>query len=161
MASWQYNLFIVSKAKVHQLGCHDRIDEKLYSETDWWDGSLSYREVASRIDAFIDRRNSWCDSLMTWGVEDGNRVDMLVDAELISELQVRLDLRNLSESFIQQIVALADSIGGVFCADDGALIPADMRFVVAALGHSDAARFTANPLRFIKTLSSDPDTHEG
>lgn len=157
MATWQYDLFIIPRKKIEQLGCSGSISEELYDQTQWWKDSATPQDVASRIDEVLDKGSSWSNSLLTWGVEDGNRIDLLLEENLVSELQVRLDLRNLSEDFLQQVVDLADSLGGVFCSDDWTLLQPDIQSLARAMVDSNAARFVADPLGFLENLAGESD----
>lgn len=157
MAAWQYDLFIIPRQKIEQLGCVGSISGELYGQTAWWDGSVSPQDVATRIDTFLSKGDGWSGSVLTWGVEDGNRIDLLVEESLIEELQVRLDMRDLSEGFLQEIVRLAGSLEGVFCSGDGTLIAADMPSLAKAMAESDAARFVADPSRFLENLADERD----
>lgn len=153
MAVWQYDILIIPQHKIEQLGSPSCINNDLYDQIQWWNSSIPPQDIARRIDRILERSSSWSESLLTWGIEDGNRIDLMIENNLVSELQVRFDIRNLSKHFLQQVVGLANAFGGVFCSDEGTLIPPDLPSLARAMAASDAAHFVADPAGFLDNLT--------
>jgi len=152
MAVWQFDLLVIPQKQIQQFGCAEKFDADCYDQHEWWDDSVSLQDIIDRIDIVLKRGKSWSKDILKWGGEDSNRIDLSVMGNVVSELLVRLDLRDISQSFLNEIVNLARDLHCVFCTDDWKLIEADLELVIELLTASDAARYVAAPGEFLGKL---------
>ena len=153
MATWQFDLFVIPRNRIQQLGCAEKLDADCYDQHEWWDSSVSPQDVSERIDMVLKRGSSWSRDILMWGTEDGNRINLCVKENVISELLVRLDLRDISRIVVNEIVRLAADLNCIFCTSDWKLIEPVVGPLVEAIAKSDAARFVAGPAEFLEKLS--------
>lgn len=153
MAIWQFDLFLIPKQRLAQLECVGSLSEDVYQQNEGWDDSISSERVARHIDAMLERGQSWLQGQLTWGTEDGYRIDLLLAGDVISELMIRLDMRSINQRILQEVIELANFVDAMFCTDDGTLIEAEMETLIEVIARSDAARYVAAPQEFIERLN--------
>ena len=154
MAVWQYDLLVIPRTRIEQFAC-SMLDADVYQQREWWDDSITSQQVAARIDAILERGRSWLKDLMIWGPEDGNRVDLYVTGNVVSELLVRIDLRIFDARFLSDVISLVRDLDGVFCTEDWTLIDPNLKSLTDSMLRSDAARFVAGPEDFLRKLREE------
>jgi len=152
MAIWQFDLLVIPRKQIQQYGCAEKLDAGCYDQHEWWDNFVSVKDVVDRIDIVLKRKESWSKDILMWGAEDSNRIDLCVTENVVSELLIRLDLRDISRSFLDEIVNLARDLSCVFCTDDWKIIDTDVELVIESLATSDAAHYVAGPEGFLEKL---------
>ena len=108
-----------------------------------------YRDL---LDEIVPRIRSWSRDVEWWGNEDGDRIDVLLDAGWPTAGLVRIDLRELDSGFIHAVLRFAAQTGLRLVDEDGqAIEPALGEFMLALRG-SRAFRFVENPVRYMNRL---------
>jgi len=104
---------------------------------------------------------SWSQNLEQWGHEDGNRIDVTWDNETISDVFIRVDVRNLSQVFLVGLLDLARKNAWLLRAQDGRVLRPSLTKLLSAIYKSDTFRFVDDPRAFLEALEkarrSDPD----
>jgi hypothetical protein len=81
----------------------------------------------------------------------------------VSSVFVRVDVRNVSETFIARVLEIARKNGWLLRTDDERVFQPSFAKLLSAIHASAAFRFVENPQRFIEALSkaqesdTDPD----
>ena len=97
----------------------------------------------------------WAGGPETWGVEDGDRVD--VDASgSPPEVFARFDMREWRPDLYERFLAFVRDIGGALTvAGTGAPVSVTYDDFTRALQESEAARFVRNPESYFRGMRTD------
>lgn len=71
------------------------ISKSDFDKQDWWKDSPTPPDLESEISKFLPTLNSWSEKLKQWGFDDGDRVDIWWDDGAISDVYVRIDVRDI------------------------------------------------------------------
>ena len=108
-----------------------------------------YRE---RLDAVATRNRSWHADLETWGVEDGNRVDVHLERGAPVDGRLRVDLRRWDPAFIRDVLALMSAAALTLTDEAGARVEPNVGELALALRRSAAFRFVDDPEQLLRRL---------
>ena len=115
--------------------------------------TLTIDDVLPHIDGTLPR--DWGgEDHQTWGKTDTNDlwIAWVNDTRVIEEIRFRIDLRNVDESFIERMLALARRFDLQLKLIHVELLEATMANVKATLDQSEAKRFVLDPKKFIEGL---------
>ncbi len=144
MAIWQFECSLTPLAV-------DLPDADVEADWDRQQLPAGYEAV---IDSFTARATSWSDAILMWGEESGDRVEVVLDAEKVAAVIVRIDLRAFSDVFATGVLRLAAFCGCRLRDRTGRVFAAEWPEFVAALQASDELRFVRNPHDFLAELST-------
>lgn len=76
MATWQYVVYLVPRAKLLELFSKipDSLDPESFNSTELWDQQSIGQDLESRISSFIKKCPSWSENIKAWGDEEGDFV---------------------------------------------------------------------------------------
>lgn len=158
MAIWQYDMYAFPQATLQAtlgqipptltLEDSDRFDL-------WRDTDLS--SLISKLDDVLPRVAGWDSSLLVWGADSGDRIDLsLSDDQKIESVFIRVNLYRRTRGFVNRLLALALAEEWLLLGEQSnRLFPPDSEALLADLRRSDAARFVIDPEKFIKGLSDE------
>jgi hypothetical protein len=85
-----------------------------------------------------------------FGLEDGNRFDLGLEAQGSATLKARIDARNDASGFVRVVCDFARHLGCVlFVFESEALVEPDVAALTGALANSKAAEFVRDPRGFL------------
>lgn len=130
MATWQYNLTLSALS------------------------SLDQETITHSLDSVLPRGKSWSESILMWGAYDGDRIDLVLEENLL-ELLVRFDLRTPSKQFMRDVVALVLTHDLRIENEAGASLSPDTTVIGADMTQSEAFRFVTDPGSFLREISTE------
>ena len=120
-------------------------------------GDERRRAIEATLDAGLPRGRSWGRDVLTWGGENGGRVDLIVNDGTLVEVSARVDMRGGWRGMLDLLVRLAQAaeVDAFETADEGC-IPAGPDSLLAAAMDSRAMRFVRDPEGYLRGLADDP-----
>jgi hypothetical protein len=156
MATWQFDIDLLPRKQlVTMFGAVPTVlSEDLLDAAASWKEQLLPADWGSRISKFLPEAQSWSPQIRMWGEEDGDRLSVVYDdlghAEGIS---VRIDARNPSQQFFEDLVEFANSIDAVFLVmEDFQLVEPGVDALVTRMNKSNACRFVEDPHEFLESI---------
>lgn len=123
-----------------------------FDETEWWDGVTATHELVEELSSLLPQLPSWQADIISWGEEDGDRIDIVSEQGALKEVFIRFDVRRMSWLFIIEILRIARTRGLGLLTEDGHLLrPTPVEFS-SAVRRSTAARFVSDPEGFLEQL---------
>jgi hypothetical protein len=90
-----------------------------------------------------------------YGLEGGNRIDVLVNEDGSAELSARIDARRNSQQFIGKLVEFAQLVEcGLFSAEYWKQVDATPESIRLALEQSRAVAYVLDPIKVLKGANS-------
>lgn len=154
MAAWQYDFHLVPRAGVVELygEVPSVLDRETFETADWWRG-VDAASLDALISPLLERAESWDpDGTITWGKEDGNRVDLLLEMGRVRECFVRVDVRVLVEGFLPTVLRLAADQDWLVVTPSLQVFEPGGEAVLNGLACSGAWRFVEDPEGFFRGL---------
>jgi hypothetical protein len=142
MAIWQHDLRIIPRDKLAERGF--LYGERLPANADrggWWSAQEFPPELESQLQAALPRLAPWAPGWDVYGVEDGNRIDILREGAKIEEIKARLDARAPDTGFVESLVTITRFLNGVLLTPDLRVIEPDVYAIQEELAASPATAF--------------------
>jgi hypothetical protein len=151
MALWQFEVQLIPCQALNREFRYvpARLNEEALSSVDWWAHRIWTSDDETLCRDLLPEQPSWSESVRSWGLEDSDRIDVVIDNGHIVEVSARIDARLKHSGMIEKLVRLAKRWGCVFVTSELSVIPAIGSELKAALMESDAARFVRNPTEFL------------
>lgn len=151
MALWQYDMHLLPLAEVvSRFGAlPERMDRSTFDEYDWWLRYQPFGELIPRLSGCLAERPSWTAEIKTWGSEDGNRVDVVLEQNRIVDIFVRVDVRDVGLDFLHGITTIAKDLGLLVLTPDMRIVEPEVTSVLTLIATSDVAEFVENPEEFL------------
>jgi hypothetical protein len=155
MAAWQFDMHLLpAEAARRRYGATPlMIPRSDHDEGDWWKDQERLDNLPSEISKLLPTLSSWSNDLQRWGTEDGDRVDLLCHGRVVVDILVRVDVRDLSHTFVAGVMDMARRHGWCVRLASGRVIAPSTTKVLAAIRDSDAFRFVRDPAGFLALLS--------
>ncbi len=121
IAIWRCEFFILPKSDTYDLQ-YDRQygNIKLFEDDKYWKKAKIKKEIFSEISHLLKPEKSWSNEIDQYGSENGNRLEVLFDANnIIESVTFRIDFRSEYEAVLRGIISLCEKNG--FCIIDGNL----------------------------------------
>ncbi|MBY0242006.1 MAG: hypothetical protein K2X55_22110 [Burkholderiaceae bacterium] len=157
MAIWQFVVGLIPREWAERDG---NGPEMLYDGEGYNDMSTTWKnnqpvvnlpELISRV---LPPTESWSDSLIIWGDQSRNDIQVGYEGDNVEFVQARIDTRENSSHICAKIVELARALDCcLFFPATRSVMAADMAVISIAVHNSRAARFSAAPREFIDQLS--------
>ena len=110
MAIWQCKFFILPKSDTYDLQ-YDRQcgNIKLFEDDKCWKKAKIKKEIFSEISHLLKPEKSWSNEIDLYGSENGNRLEVLFDANnIIESVTFRIDFRSEYEAVLRGIISLCE-----------------------------------------------------
>jgi len=144
MAIWQFECMIIPKNRDNK----DYIDIDKYIS---WHGTKIPEVSFEFLSKHLPIEKGWSNDIRQYGNKDSTCIEIYMTENDIDEIRSRFDLRNISMSLLENIVAFINMINGALYIN-GKTIEANMQSIIELIKDSEAARFCKNPLDFLKKL---------
>ena len=154
MATWQFDFHLVPATAVerHWPVVPLTISADEYDQLDWWSGTELLAEIRAELSFWLPQGRSWDPERETWGVEDGDRLDVLRDGNRIAELFVRFDVRSLSRPFLSRVVDIAQRRQLLVVTEDRHVLRPSVKELMAAIRRSRSFAYVRDPDGFLNEL---------
>lgn len=111
-------------------------------------------DVALFVDSIAPRYQSWSNDIVMWGSENGNRVHVVYETAKIVEVSCRIAVPLEHVEFANGVTKLAGHFDWLLVLTNDVLAEPQLNLLLAAVRESNAAKFTADPIKFFDGLSS-------
>lgn len=157
MAVWQYDISLVPhKAVVAAFGFVPSHVSSAEVDRALW---RSFRECSydfeARISKFLPRIRGF--EWKSWGSDDGNRIDVFTSDNCVEDVAVRIDVRNVSREFVDEVVQIAAEADCLFYDSRGKLLQPTLGALLSGIEQSDAWRFVRDPRSLLHERSERSD----
>ena len=154
MAVWQFSFGLIPRQPlIDRFGA---IPEAR-SATDAWDwvwNEQPPKNYLSVIESFTTAYKSWSSEMRMWGSENGNRLNIAMEADRVVEVSARLCPREEWISFAEGIVVLAKHCDWVLSLKGQKLFLPDLNTLTSAVTESNAMKFCKDPVEFLGGFGS-------
>lgn len=155
MAIWQYSVYLLPESWLRADGSVAGlvVDSQMMEHPPLQLG-LTPVELEQLITAYLPRRPSWHEKLQRWGDDQrDDDVDVWYEKDQVTEIRVRLDLRNITTERIAKLLELTQNLKCIFvdaCTGDVAL--ATKEALLDSIRRSHSAKFVTDPHRYLESL---------
>ena len=156
MATWQFNLHLVPRSALPggSAPAAAELTHETLEDAGWWAGALLPADYVSRLSDLLPPLESWHPSGLRWGAEDGHRIEIWSQEGVMESVWIRLDASDVAPApVLAGLAAFAAACDGVFISEHLDVIGPEAAKLEAALRGSRAARFVADPERYLRRLS--------
>lgn len=162
MAVWQWDLWLVPKSEVLNRfsTIPQYVDLDWFESIEWWN-NVSAERLKNFFDTLLPRTSNSLDpDVLTWGNDDENtilliveenKIRLIIEDGKITDVSLRLDVRNLSQSFLDCLVDFAKQEDFLFFSlESNKFIKPEMSIFLENLQNSRAMLFATNPKQFFE-----------
>lgn len=128
---------------------------------EWWKDVAAPTNLRTDLATLLPPLKSWNSNLEQWGHEDGNRIDVMWDNGAITDIFIRVDVRNLSHVFLVNLLELVRKNDWLLRSQDERVFRPSLTKLLTAIHKSHAFRFVEDPRAFLEELEkarqNEPD----
>ena len=154
MAAWQVEFYVIPR---RALASHGALDSSGLVGTPWWTTHGLPADYQKRLGDVASAAPSPTAELQTWGIQDGNRVDVWSEDGRVSAVTARVDVRRLDSRFGAALLHFVRIAQAVLVRSDGLVVEPQIATYTAALRSSDAWKFANDPAEFFERYSDAID----
>lgn len=147
MAVWQYSITLFpASGLVNFMGKRPKVlDESISLEYNLWEGADSRTEfwIKNFLSFMSIRKRDY--GIIFMGSESGNDVQLVEAGGHISEINTRIDLRDLNSGFLKRVLDIAQKYELLVITEDGRVLDPDINEVYSAICDSKQYRFVQEP----------------
>jgi hypothetical protein len=163
MASWQFDMHVLPRDGVvnvyHAIPTEISLEDSVLDRC--WERVQPPTNLADQFSKILPSTTSWHPQISRWGDEEGNRIDVVRQENSVTDVFVRIDVRDVSIIFVTELLRIARKNSWLIYSADGRLISPSLKKILKAIQDSAAYRFVQDPRRFLDSLrdaeSSNPD----
>lgn len=155
MATWQFDVILVPREELSApLGAEPRISVEAIDGREWWANRSLPAGYESRLDASMPRLRTTTRGIISWGTDDGDRIDVCLEGGRAVEVRARLDAREEQTAFAELLTEFADWANAMFVTEEGEIVEPDAAAVLRELRNSSAHRFAVDPEAYLDELGN-------
>ncbi|MBS1809053.1 MAG: hypothetical protein JST84_12895 [Acidobacteria bacterium] len=162
MATWQYDLSLIPCSKVlEQYGSvPQNIEYEDFNRVKWWEGGSLPSNILTTLDTFFPRITHWHKNTQGWGREDSDFIEITFTNEDLSDIFIRIDVRNINLNFLKKITELAKNCNCFLVSMEWLkIITPNVSLLLEDIKDSAANRFAKNPDEFFDELARSKTLH--
>lgn len=106
--------------------------------------------LLDRLGSILPEKTSWSTRLRIWGDEKTDDIQVGLNGQSIEDVQVRLNVADLSLLLVGAICDLSRHFDCVLATRDGAIIQPNRESVLRTIMQSSAVQFVRDPQRFLE-----------
>ncbi|MBB4613122.1 hypothetical protein [Novosphingobium taihuense] len=106
--------------------------------------------LLDRLGSILPEKTSWSTRLRIWGDEKTDDIQVGLNGQSIEDVQVRLNVADLSLLLVGAICDLSRQFDCVLATRDGAIIQPNRESVLRTIMQSSAVQFVRDPQRFLE-----------
>ncbi len=154
MAIWQYDIVAVPREPITSVcgKLPKDVPPELFDGRNWWVRERGPDEA--ELSRLLPASSSWSESIKAWGATDGNRIELHFDRGVLSEIKIRIDMREPTKQFVDAIVEFAVRHDLVFWAEEARLLEPSFKALASDITKSRAFSFVRDPSGFLERLSN-------
>jgi len=159
MATWQFDAILVPREQLSApSGAEPRVPVEAVEGTEWWAKRSLPVGYESRLDAALPRLPIATKGIMSWGTDDGDRVDVCLEDARVVEVRARFDAREAHPAFAELVATFAEWANAMFVTEEGEIVEADAAALLRELRNSSAHRFAVDPETYLDELGNSGTT---
>jgi hypothetical protein len=153
MALWQWDVYILPKSEVvarfSPIPLTVGLDQV---EAIRWDFGLDIERLAAFFDSQLPRYSTpWMENTRSWGSDAGNRIELYFEKLNITDIAIRVDLRQLDQQFLKSLSEFCYANNYVFYPiETGEFIEPDCDLLLGAISRSRKMKFVSDPRSFFE-----------
>jgi hypothetical protein len=152
MASWQFDCALVP-GPLTELSPEAALDLFREGSRELWSSDAAARFLRL-LKSIEEPKSTWAASTSMIGVEDETCLTVALENDVIDEVRLRIDMRHPDSDLLKKIVEIARQCGLVFITENQELVESDLAILLRSAARSDAARFVADPERYLETIKT-------
>jgi hypothetical protein len=155
MAIWQFHFSVIPKELVlKKYSCiPEKVEEETIEDARSWNGysinELSVREISNALKP----TKSWIDDIKQFGASDETCIELLYNNSDISEISVRLDLRNLTLEVMKEVLDFIRKNKAIILTNEGCTSEPIVDDVIRLIKKSNAYSFVNNPTEYLSSIA--------
>ena len=152
MATWQYDLHLIPRAKLIELfsTLPNRLDRDTFDQIEWWENEgRTIQDAELRLGTFLRPRSSWTERIKYWGKDDGDCVSVFVEGNRIAEIGVRINIQKLDSDFVENVCKFSKLYQCLLLTEQLRLIEPDRDSLLEEIANSDASAFVLDPTAYL------------
>jgi hypothetical protein len=154
MAPWQVEFAIVPR---RALATQSRVALPAIMDTDWWSAERLPAGYAQQLAAIASPGSAPAGERQTWGVADGDRVDVWYENGKAKRMTANIDVRRLDAKFSAMLLQFARLADAVLIRRDGLVAEPLVGAFGAALRTSEAWRYASDPAAHFASYAEPED----
>jgi hypothetical protein len=156
VAAWQFKIALLPQQWLDRGGALESLfaEEGYSTAVAWQSGDSSV--VERRIGNILPTHPSWSSSLLFWGSEETDDIQLWSEAGKISSLVVRFDLRRPNILLFEAIIAAVHDLQlAILDLEHKRAVACDVKSLLKVAAESSAAHFVADPRGFISKVAGE------
>ncbi|MFI5228622.1 MAG: hypothetical protein ACHQWU_06110 [Gemmatimonadales bacterium] len=158
MADWQVGFNVVPR---RALARHGAAKASSSSSASWWQDNALPSDLQHRLGGIAPAELPGTAEHRSWGIEDGNRIDIWYDAGQVSAVTAQVDVRRLDSKFSATLLQFVRTADAVLVRSDGLVVEPEIGAYAASLRSAGAWKFASDPGTFLASYAADDDTDDG
>lgn len=95
---------------------------------------------------------SWSDDIKAFGHNEETCIELFYENNILDDVSVRLDLRNLTTEILEAIVNFINSNDAFILTTDGVIVKPIVKDLIEEIRKSEAYSFSRNPETFLAQI---------
>ncbi len=153
MAIWQWDVWIVPRKEVvERLSViPEYMDQDWFETNEWWN-TASETELVGFFDSLLPTYDTlWAKNTQSWGSDDGDRVELMTEDGKITDVVIRVDLRDLNINFLASLMIFSAASEYVFYSlESKKFIEPDLSELLNEIRNSRKMVFIRDPEKFFE-----------
>ena len=122
MALWQISFSIIPKNYTEDKIRANQMED-WFNKDEFWQGAEITDSIFSSINSVLPKTNSWSDSMILYGEEETNCLNILIENNYVASVSFRIDFRTNYENIVRNIIELCITNGFNIMYDSHSIIP--------------------------------------
>jgi hypothetical protein len=154
MAIWQIRFALIPNSE--ELGYHLNNNMlRKYEVNLSWNGYSITNDSIMDLSKVLTPNESWSDDIKLFGSLEHTCVELFYEEDMLDEISIRLDLRNLTLDLLEAIINFIKSNNGLILTHNGSLINPSLNEIIGEIRMSDAYSFLQNPETFLSEIKKN------
>lgn len=153
MAVWQWDVWLVPENEVsHRFPIPPAfLEMEWFESVNWW-RDLEESKLIRSFDKLLPVfPMPWAENTYGWGSEDGDRITLVIENDIVADISVRITLAQLNLDFVSHLVSFAKAEQMLFYpVESNRFIQPDLSLLLSEMRSSRKWTFVRDPERFFK-----------
>lgn len=155
MSIWQFGILLLPEQMVRERfnPLPTILPRTIADDENWWENFQPPVEFWAVLDSILPEKASWSNQIRIWGDERADAVFIVLsEGGAIEEINVRIDVRNISMRFIRDVCALAKNLNSLMLSKESEVLFPEESRILLAIERSTAMRFLRDPVSTLRGL---------
>jgi hypothetical protein len=135
MALWQISFSIIPKNYTEDKIRANQIED-WFNDDEFWQGAEITESIFSSINSVLPKTNSWSDSMILYGEEESNCLNIVIEKNYVESVSFRIDFRTNYENIVRNIIELCITNGFNIMNDSHSIIPLNFESINSIIQES-------------------------